>query len=192
MVRKKQAVLDAATKLFTVNPRASTREVAAATGISRATLHRLFPSRDALIEGLRLLALHRISAAYAAARLDEGTAPQALERLIEALVPIVHQFAYLVGETQLQQNDVMMAGDRTLQAETERLLRRGQAEGSLRADLPAVWMAHTLAGLLLAAEEAVRMGDIAPRQVSRLILESFLSGASRHGARAIPSSRSGT
>jgi AcrR family transcriptional regulator len=158
---------------------------------STGTLHRLFPSRDALIEGLGLLALHRISAAYAA-RLDEGTAPQALKRLIEALVPIVHQFAYLVGETQLYQNDVMMDGDRALQEETERLLRRGQAEGSLRADLPAVWMAHTLAGLLLAAEEAIRMGDIASRQVSRLILESFLNGASRHGARAMPSSRSGT
>lgn len=193
MSGKKQAVLDAATRLFTVNPRASTREVAAAAGISRATLHRLFPSRDALIEGLGRLALDRISEAYAAARLDEGTAREALQRLIEALVPIVHQFAYLVGEPQLQQNDAMMAGDRALQEETERLLRRGQAEGSLRVDLPVVWMAHTLAGLLLAAEEAVRLGDIAPREASRLILDSFLGGAaSRHGDSVMQSSRNGT
>ena len=150
----KPAVLDAATRLFTVNPRASTQEVAAAAGISRATLHRLFPSRDALIEGLGLLALVHISEAYAAAHLDEGTAPEALQRLIEALVHI-HQFAYLVGETELQQNDAMMAGDRAVQEQTERFLRRGQDEGSLRVDLPVVWMAHTLAGLLLAAEEAV-------------------------------------
>lgn len=189
----KPAVLDAATRLFTVNPRASTQEVAAAAGISRATLHRLFPSRDALIEGLGLLDLVHISEAYAAAHLDEGTAPEALQRLIEALVPNIHQFAYLVGETELQQNDAMMAGDRAVQEQTERFLRRGQDEGSLRVDLPVVWMAHTLAGLLLAAEEAVRLGDIAPRETSRLILDSFLGGAaSRHGDSAMPSSRNGT
>ena len=54
-------------------------------------------------------------------------------------------------------------------------------------------MAHTLAGLLLAAEEAVRLGDIAPREASRLILDSFLGGAaSRHGDSAMQSSRNGT
>ena len=66
------------------------------------------------MEGLGRLALDRISEAYSRRPLDEGTAPQALQRLIEALVPIVHQFAYLVGEPQLPAEQTpMMAGDRT-------------------------------------------------------------------------------
>ena len=68
------AVLDAATRVYALNPRASTQEVAAAAGISRATLHRLFPSRDALIEELGLLAVTRINEAYATSRRRVATA----------------------------------------------------------------------------------------------------------------------
>ena len=76
-----------------------------------------------------------------------------------------------------------MAADRDLQGQTERLLRRGQEEGSLRRDLPIAWIAHSLGGLLLAAEEAVRMGYIAPRETARLVLDSFLGGALEPSAR---------
>jgi TetR/AcrR family transcriptional repressor of mexCD-oprJ operon len=179
----REAVLEAATRAYAHNPRASTREVAAAAGISRATLHRLFPSRDALIEELGLLAVIRINEAYAASRLEEGPALQALQRLVDTLMPVVHQFAYLAGEWQLQQSERLMAADRDLQGQTERLLRRGQEEGSLRSDLPIAWMAHSLGGLLLAAEEAVRMGYIAPRETARLVLHSFLGGALEPSAR---------
>jgi AcrR family transcriptional regulator len=179
----REAVLDAATRLYAVNPRASTQEVAAAAGISRATLHRLFPSRDALIEELGLLAVTRINEAYAASRLEEGTAMQALQRLVIELVPVVQQFAYLTGEWQLAQSERLMTADRHLQVETERLLRRGQEEGLLRRDLPIAWMAHSLGGLFLAAEEAVRMGYIAPRETARLVLETFLGGAMEPSAR---------
>jgi AcrR family transcriptional regulator len=179
----REAVLDAATRVYALNPRASTQKVAAAAGVSRATLHRMFPSRDALIEELGLLAVTRITQAYAAARLEEGTAMQALQRLVTTLVPVVQQFAYLAGEWQLQQSEQLMAADRHLQVETERLFRRGQAEGLLRHDLPIAWMAHSLGGLFLAAEEAVRMGYIAPRETARLVLESFLGGALEPSAR---------
>src|SRR4051812_43892268 len=179
----REAVLEAATRVYALNPRASTQEVAAAAGVSRATLHRLFPSRDALIEELGLLAVTRINEAFAASGLEEGTALQALHRLVHELAPVVQQFAYLTGEWQLAQSERLMAADRHLQVATEQLLRRGQAEGVLRRDLPIAWMAHSLGGLLLAAEEAVRMGYIAPRETARLVLESFLGGALEPAAR---------
>lgn len=97
----------------------------------------------------------------------------------------MQQFAYLTGEWQLAQSERLIAADRHLQVETEQLLRRGQAEGVLRRDLPIAWMAHSLGGLFLAAEEAVRMGYIAPRETARLILESFLGGAIEPSARGI-------
>lgn len=173
----KQAVLESATRLLAVNPRASMGEIAAAAGISRATLHRLFPSRDALLEAIGLLAIDRISAAFASARLDEGSVPEALQRLVAAVIPAVHQFAFLISEMQFEENEALTAGDAALQDETERLMRRGQTEGSIRVDLPAPWLAYALSGLLLGAEEAERRGAIAPRETARLVLESFLSGA---------------
>lgn len=181
MSARKQAVLDAATRLLAVNPRASMQDIATAAGISRATLHRYFSSRDELIEALGLLAVDRITAAYAAARLDEGTVLEALERLVEALVPVVHQFAFLVSETQIRECEDVTKSDRELQVQTEHLMRRGQIEGTLRSDRPAAWLPYALSGLFLAAEEAVRMGDIAPREASQLVLDSFLHGAAAGG-----------
>ena len=177
MRTEKQTVLEAATRILALDPRASTQEVAAAAGISRTTLHRLFPSRDDLIEELGVMAVAKISDAFAAARLEEGTALEALSRLVREIIPLVHQFAFLAAETQLARSEPVMAGDRALQDLVEGLLRRGQREGSIRYDLSVPWMAHALSGLLLAAEEAARLGAIAPRETAHLILEIFLSGA---------------
>jgi AcrR family transcriptional regulator len=184
MRTEKQAVLEAATRILAVDPRASTQEIAAAAGISRTTLHRLFPSRDALIEELGVMAVGKITAAFAAAHIEEGTALEALERLVRELIPLVNQFAFLISETQLMRNEAVMASDRALQQIVEGLLRRGQREGALRYDLPVPWMAHALTGLFLAAEEAARLGAIAPRETAHLILESFLGGAA--AGRATP------
>lgn len=181
---EKQAVLDAATRLLAADPRASTQEIAAAAGISRTTLHRLFPSREALVEALGFLAIGRITEAFAAARLDEGPVPDALLRLIDAVMPAVHQFVFLIGEPEIEENDQLLAGDQMVQSQLEALLRRGQAEGSIRSDLPVPWQAYALSGLLLGAAEATRRGAIAPRETSRLILESFLGGASVPPSRA--------
>lgn len=177
MRTEKRAVLEAATRILAVNPLASTQEVAAAAGISRTTLHRLFPSRDDLIEELGVMAVAKISDAFAAARIEEGTALEALGRLVREIIPLVNQFAFLSAETQIRRNEAVMAADLALQELVEGLLRRGQREGSLRYDLPVPWMAHALSGLFLAAEEAERLGAIAPRETAHLILESFLGGA---------------
>ena len=59
--------------------------------------------------------------------------------------------------------------------------QQGEAYRIMFVHVPAAWMAHVLAGLFLAAEEAARYGSIAPRETSRLILESFLNGAARSG-----------
>src|SRR6185437_11750132 len=77
----KSAIVDAATRLLAVNPGASTQEIADAAGISRASLHRFFPTRDALVEEIAAVAVERVSAAMAAARLDEGAALESIARL---------------------------------------------------------------------------------------------------------------
>ncbi len=177
MTADKLAVLDAASRLLALNPRASTQEIAAAAKISRMTLHRLFPSREALVEDLGQMAMERIGGAFAAARLDDGPFSDALERLVDLLIPYVHQFAFLVAEFQLKENESVVAGERVLQEQIERLLRRGQEEGALWADLPVPWLAHALGGLMLAADDAVRTGNVAPREIRRLVLETFLDGA---------------
>ena len=173
------AIVDAATQLLAVNPGASTQEIAEAAGISRASLHRFFPNRDALVEEIAALAVERVGAAMAAARLDEGPPHEAIARLTEAIVPIVHQFAFLASQAQLQTSQSLRADDRAVDMQLLRLFRRGQAEGLLRADLPAAWLLHAYGWLLYASAVGSGRGDVAPREAARLVLSLFLDGAAR-------------
>jgi AcrR family transcriptional regulator len=176
---RKQSVLDAATRLLAVNPGASTQEIAEAASISRASLHRLFPTRDVLVEEIAALAVERVANAIAAAELDDGPVPEAIARLTDAIIPIVDQFAFLAAESQLQASESLGEEDRAVDDALVRLFRRGQEEGALRTDLPPVWLRHAYGWLGYAAAVATRQGDVAPREAARLVLAIFLNGAAR-------------
>ena len=76
-------------------------EVARAAGIGRATLHRHFAGRDALVGALEDLGIREFEAALDAAALDEGTAAGGLRRLIAAVEPSAGLLSFLVTENQL-------------------------------------------------------------------------------------------
>lgn len=173
----RDAVLDAAGKYLSSNPRASTQEIATAAGISRMTLHRHFPTREALIEEIGRLALRRVIDAFEAARPEDDDFTSALQRIVTVMIPLTQQYLYLEGEFQLRQDEEILAASTRFQAQICNLFRRGQREGVIRSDFPLAWFGHTLAGLLYASEEALRMGTIAPREAVRLVMESFLQGA---------------
>jgi hypothetical protein len=56
------------------------------------------------------------------------------------------------------------------------LVAAAQEAGVLRRDLPLRWFGHVTYGLLVAAREAVRIGDIARRDAGQLVLSSLLAG----------------
>src|SRR5690348_11111057 len=94
-------VLRAAADLLTRKATATTEEVARAAGISRATLNRHFTGRDALVRALEDLGIVECEAALDAARLTEGTAEEAVRRLVRALEPCTSLLAFLYSENQL-------------------------------------------------------------------------------------------
>ena len=79
--RTRQAILDAAVEVLARNPSASLGDVAVAADVGRTTLHRYFPERGDLITALHALADERLERATARARLEEGPAVAALQRL---------------------------------------------------------------------------------------------------------------
>lgn len=175
----KSAIVDAATRLLAVNPGASTQEIAEAAGISRASLHRYFPTRDALVKEIAAVAVARVGGAIVAARLGEGSALAAIARLTEAIVPIVHQFAFLATQAQLQTSETLGTSDRAVDTALLRLFQRGQEEGVLRQGLSPAWLLHAYGWLLFASAVGTRHGDVAPREAARLVLSLFLDGAAR-------------
>jgi len=183
---ERAAVLAAAARLLASRPGASMAEIAAAAGLSRASLHRLFPGRQALIEAIGALAAQHVQAAIASVQqADDRSVPAALERLTEAIVPLVHEFAFLSRQAHPGGAGAAVDGQpREIDAAILELFRRGQAAGSLRLDLPPAWLLHAYRGLLFGVASAALAGEIAPRDAARLVLSTLL-----HGAACVPEAR---
>ncbi|MFI0981747.1 TetR/AcrR family transcriptional regulator [Streptomyces sp. NPDC021093] len=178
MTVDRERVLRTAAALLTRKATSTMDEVAKAAGIGRATLHRHFAGRDALIRALEEFGLSELDAALDAADLDEGRATDAVRRLVAEVEPVAGLFAFLITENQLfeaNQNPGWARVDARLAA----LFRRGQESGEFRIDLSPAWLTDALYGLVSAAAWSVQDGRSAAKDFQHMIVELLLGGARR-------------
>ncbi|MEU7719878.1 TetR/AcrR family transcriptional regulator [Streptomyces tibetensis] len=172
-------VLRAAAALLTRKSTATMDEVAKAAGISRATLHRHFAGRDALVRALEALGIAECEAALDEARLDEGPASEAVRRLVGAIEPAAGLLAFLYTENQLFEGEEQNAGWATIDDRISALFRRGQLGGEFRIDLTPAWLTEALYGLMASGAWLVYSGKGAPKDFQHMIVELLLGGALR-------------
>lgn len=179
MAVDREQVLKEAAALLTRRATTSMDEIARAAGISRATLHRHFAGRDALIKALEEQGIAQFAQAIDRARLAEGDAAGALRRLIEAAEPVAAVLAFLFTENQLFEDGEINAGWAELDARITALFRRGQEEGDFRIDLSPAWLTEALYGLIGAGAWAVHEGRVARNDLNHSIAELLLGGIRR-------------
>ncbi|MFB6874126.1 TetR/AcrR family transcriptional regulator [Streptomyces sp. NPDC056323] len=175
----REQVLRSAAALLTRKSTATMDEVAKAAGIGRATLHRHFAGRDALVKALENLGIQEFEAALDAAALDEGSAPEALRRLVAAVEPSAGLLSFLVTENQLFEGQEVNEGWSRLDARVSALFRRGQERGEIRIDLTPAWLTEALYGLISSGAWAVQDGRVASQDFQYMIVELLLGGARR-------------
>ncbi|WP_369269919.1 TetR/AcrR family transcriptional regulator [Streptomyces sp. R11] len=172
-------VLRSAAALLTRKSTATMDEVAKAAGISRATLHRQFAGRDALVRALESLGIAECEAAVDSARLDEGAASDAVRRLVRGIEPAAGLLAFLYTENQLFEGEEVNEGWSRIDARIAALFRRGQDNGEFRIDLTPTWLTEALFGLLASGAWVVQSGKVAPNDFHHMIVELLLGGALR-------------
>lgn len=179
MAMDRDQVLRDAAALLSRKSTATMDEVARAAGIGRATLHRHFAGRDALVRALEELGIREFEVAFDNARLDEGTAVEALRRLVAEAESNAGLLAFLVTENQLFEGDEVNEGWARLDARVTALFRRGQEEGDIRIDLSPAWLTEALYGLIGSCAWAVMDGRVAAKDFQYMIIELLLGGARR-------------
>lgn len=178
MAVDRDQVLRSAAALLTRTPTATMDEVARAAGISRATLHRHFAGRDALVRALESLGVAECEAALDRARLDDGSAGEALRRLVREIEPAAGLLAFLYGENQLWED----GGDEPwarLDTRIATVFVRGQQSGEFRIDLSPAWLTEALYGLVASCAWAAQAGRVAPKDFTHMVVELLLGGALR-------------
>ncbi len=171
-------VLRSAAALLTRKSTATMDEVARAAGISRATLHRHFAGRDALVRALEALGIEECEAALDAARLDDGPAREALRRFVTEIESAAGLLAFLYTENQLFEGEAQNEGWSRIDARIAALFRRGQTSGEFRIDLTPAWLTEALYGLMASGAWAVA-GATRPKDFTYMIVELLLGGALR-------------
>ncbi|MFE2327403.1 TetR/AcrR family transcriptional regulator [Streptomyces sp. NPDC059385] len=179
MAMDRDQVLRDAAALLSRKSTATMDEVARAAGIGRATLHRHFAGRDALVRALEELGIREFEVAFGNARLDEGSAIDALRRLVAESEPNAELLAFLVTENQLFEGDQVNEGWERLDARVCALFRRGQEEGDIRIDLSPAWLTEALYGLIGTGAWAVMDGRVAAKDFQYMIIELLLGGVKR-------------
>jgi AcrR family transcriptional regulator len=179
MALTRDELLRAAADFLGRRPNATQDEIATAVGVSRATLHRHFAGRVALMTALEDLAIAEMREVLAAVRLHEGSAADALRRLVTACEPVSPYLALMYSQSQeLDMDTTIAAWDEVDTAITE-LFLRGQRDGEFRPELTAAWLTEAFYALVGGTAWSISAGRAAARDFDRLIIDLLLHGVQR-------------
>ena len=168
------AILDAAADLLAEGGEPpSMADVAAAAGLSRATLYRHFPTRERLLQALYAAGVDETATRLAQAGLDAVTVPEAIARIARVVAAVGSKYAAVVSAFGPD-----YAGDVEQQIGTmiQALLQRGIDDGTFRGDLTAGELGFVLGQLLQAAARLAADHRAGTEKAAALVTSVFLHG----------------
>ncbi|MEM8935373.1 MAG: TetR/AcrR family transcriptional regulator [Pseudomonadota bacterium] len=171
----RDALIEAAFEVLGRDPSASLALVAEKAGVGRATLHRHFPTRDALMHALAKTAIAETDAACEEACENVQSAAQALELSLRALIPLGPRYGFLTREPVEYDPEISAEYDRQGE-ELRQLIEEAKREGALDTRCPTAWLLEAYDHLIFAGWEITRSGEATPKQAADLAWRTFTTG----------------
>jgi AcrR family transcriptional regulator len=135
-----------------------------------------YPSREALLQALAAQALADAGSRIADAGLERCPVPEAIERLVRALLAVGDRYAVLLGE---QVEPDPAEAERVVGAPLRAVFARGIEQGILRDDLAPEILQELFGGLLVAAIKLVGERRLGLEETAAAATALFLEGARR-------------
>jgi TetR/AcrR family transcriptional repressor of mexCD-oprJ operon len=172
----RQRILDAAAGTLSRRPRATLDEIAREAGVSRATLHRAFESRDALLRGVALEALRLAEQALAESVRPQGEPMQNLFDLTTRWVPLGERFRLLLDAQWVEHDPELRDRLQRVEAELQNVIEGARRSAKLRSDVPIEWQTRLYVEMLYLGWGCITDQIFVPRDAVRVVFDSFVSG----------------
>jgi len=173
------AIVDSAAAIMAERGGAvSMNEIASAAGVSRATLYRYFPHREALLHTMVTTSIEELAARIADADVRGIPVEQAIARLVRGFIAVGSKYIAL-SSGGYERTDEHPDADALLTEPVRELFRRGIADNSLRADLAPELLTDLLSGLIKAALRMTADGRVGVEEAAAAVIAVFLDGTRR-------------
>lgn len=171
--RTTRKILKTADQLLGQDPTTTLEQIAAAAGVARATLHRRFTSREALIEAMTVSALTHVNEAIEAGRPETAPPLVALHQVTANVIDVKSGWRFTLNHMQPASEAVSTLQDQITHTCLQ-LLSRAQQAGLLPAETNLSWPRRTYYALLDIAihehtEHATNTDELADRVVTTLL-----------------------
>lgn len=166
--------MQAALTLFSDRSEASFSEIAVKAGVGRATLHRHFRNRAALIDALCLQCMDEMDRAVLAAESADMRSADRLASMFTATIPLGDRYSFL--QHQYATNEDVRSRYLAQLDWLNGLVVALKAERTIADDVPDYWLVSQIDHLIWTAWRAVRDGNITVRDAVALAMRSILHG----------------
>ena len=173
-LKSQRALIDAGLKLLNKNKEITLSDIAKEAGVGRATLYRLYSSKEALIEEIALDCLQTF---------DQVTKPidklaksylHAFELLFELTMPLTEQMQFLATlEYFAEQSEKIALIVEQQTQEMNTLIDNAKRYKEINKDLPNSWLLNLIDGLFYAGWAQQKEQGFNAKQASELAFRSF-------------------
>jgi AcrR family transcriptional regulator len=174
VTRTRRDIVQAAIECWSTDNTASLGDVAELARVGRTTVNRYFSSRSELVAAVDEECRTRFSAAVVRARPADDAGLPALQRVCAEFIQLGEVLGLVFADNALVDPDTWdEEGDVDAVAE---IVSRGQADGSIAADLPLDWLTTLIWTSLFAAWLRIQSGSGTRHEVSLLLNRTLAAG----------------
>lgn len=175
ILESEKAIIEAGIEVLINNPHANMSEIAQRADIGRATLYRLFESREALIQKLALVCFEEIDKTIDPYTNLRGI--KLLEKIIELVIPMSNRFKFMISLW------VIAAEDKKVREIYEQqhkdmcwIIDDAKNRGEITKELSTLWLVNFFDGILDTAWGSIESGQIKQEDAIKFAKQSFFNG----------------